>query len=93
MILDNLINLILWVLNNLLLPIFPTNFPLLNYDGYVLMLEGFENNLTHSFSIINKIFPMELVLTFIIVVIGAEILLFSFKVIMWIINIVRGAGA
>lgn len=93
MILDNLINLILWVLNNWLLPLFPSNLPFLDFNNFVLMLENLKTDIVYAFSFLGKIFPIDLLLALILVVITAEILLFGFKSVMWIINIVRGAGA
>jgi hypothetical protein len=90
---DSLVDLVNWIIQTLIFPIFPDNFPLLSSNTYFNTLQGLKGNFIFAFSGIDKFFPIQLLLTFLLVIIVAELILFAIKMMMWFLNLVRGAGA
>ena len=89
---DILITIVIWLYKNTLL-LLPTEleiFPLATLTGY---LEALQGNLVYAFSGIAKLFPIELLLTIVSVIIAGEIILFGIKAGVFVINLVRGSGA
>jgi len=89
---DVLITIVIWLYKNtlLLLPTEVDIFPLATFAGY---LEGLQTNLVYAFSGIAKLFPIELLIIIISVVILGELILLGVKAGMFVINLVRGSGA
>lgn len=93
MIADALFTFIIWIWQNSILAILPfefSGFPLSTFKEYLDNMAGF---LGQSFSGINNVFPVYLLMSMIIVFILAEIILFSIKGIMYLVNLARGSGA
>lgn len=93
MVADALFIFIIWVWQNSILAILPfefTGFPLSTFQGY---LDGVSGFLSQSFSGINNVFPVYLLMSMMIVFVLAEIILFSIKGIMYLVNLARGSGA
>jgi hypothetical protein len=88
-----LIDVIIFVLNNTILRILPTeisNFSLQTFSGYI---SSGASNLITSWSFINNFFPVNFLLSLLGIIIVAEITLhFGFKGIKYIINVFRGSG-
>jgi len=93
MIADNLVDVANWLIQTLIYPLFPQNLPFLSYNTYVGVLNSIKTNEIYIFSVLNKFFPVSLLLIFIIVIISGEITLFLIKGVMFLINLVRGSGA
>jgi hypothetical protein len=90
---DSLVDLVNWLIQTIIFPLFPDNFPLLSSNTYFNTLQGLKGNFIFTFSVIDKFFPVQLLLTFLLVIIVAELGLFGIKAGMWLLNLVRGAGA
>ena len=90
---DSLVDLVNWLIQSLIFPIFPDNFPLLSANTYFNIIEGLKGNFIFTFSVIEKFFPIQLLLTFLLVIITAELVLFAIKLMTWLLNLVRGSGA
>ncbi len=90
---DSLVDLVNWLIQTIIFPIFPDNLPLLPSSTYLALLQSLKGNFIFSFSIIDKFFPIQLLLTFLIVIILAELILFAIKSMTWFLNLVRGSGA
>ncbi len=93
MIADGLIDIVNWVIQTFIYPLFRTNYPLLSYTEYQNILGGLKDNFIYTFSVIDKLFPVSLLLIFIGLIIFAEITLFVIKLGMWFLNLIRGSGA
>lgn len=88
---DIIISLITFLLQKLVLPLFPTNLPFLSFASFNSMLTGsLAHNLIYSFSGITEIFNLGLLFILLICIIFAEIILFGFRAGKWIIEILRG---
>jgi len=90
---DSLVDLVNWLIQSVIFPLFPADFPLLSSSTYFNILQSLKGNFIFTFSIIDKFFPIQLLLTFLIIIIAAELILFAIKMMMWFLNLVRGAGA
>ena len=92
-ILDFIINIIIWFLNNTTgkLPTEFSSFPINTFSDY---FTNGVNSLLTSFNFLELFLPIKLIFILLGVIIIAEILLhFGFKGIKYIINLLRGAGA
>ena len=90
---DILLSIVIFFIQKLLLPILPVSIPFLTYDDYIATLSGLKTDLVYSFSGLGLLFPMDLILIMVLVIIFAETTLFVFKMGKFIINLVRGSGA
>ncbi len=90
---DILLTIIIWLYQHTLLPLLPTQIDFLPIATYESTLEGLQGNLAYAFSGVNKLFPLDLLLGVILVIITAELILFLVKIAMFVINVVRGSGA
>lgn len=92
-ILDFLINIIIWFLDNTVgkLPTEFSGFPLADFSNNITA--GF-TSFASSFNFIELFFPLNTLFILLGVIIVAEILLhFGFKGVKYIINLIRGGGA
>lgn len=90
---DILLTIIIWLYQHTLLAVLPTQIGFLPIATYQSTLQGLEGNLAYAFSGVNKLFPLDLLLGIVLLIITAEIILFGVKIATFIINIVRGSGA
>jgi hypothetical protein len=90
---DILLSIVIFLIQRLLLPILPTSIPFLPYDSFVATLAGLKTDLTYSLSGLGLLFPADLLLAMILLIIFAETSLFVFRMGKFIINLVRGSGA
>lgn len=93
MLADTIFDAIIFLIQRFLLPVMPTDFLMFSFHDFENSLSGVSGMITKSFSGISNVFPVELVLYFIIILITAEVALFGIKGIMWVINVFRGSGA
>jgi hypothetical protein len=93
MVADSLIDVVNWVIQNFIYPLFPTNFPLLSYNSYNGILASLKTDFVFSFSIISKFLPITLLFTFLGVMLVAELVLVGIKIGIFFLNLVRGSGA
>jgi len=92
MIASGLVDIINYAIQTFISP-FPANFPLLSFDAYSSMLNSVSSYLIYAFSILDKVFPVYGFLTLILVMLGGELLLITFKTGVFIVNLIRGSGA
>jgi hypothetical protein len=89
---DIVITIVIWLYKGAI-SILPSEigfFPLATLTGY---LDGFKTNLVYSLSGISKLFPVDLALIIVSVIIAGELILFGVKAGIFVVNLIRGAGA
>jgi len=84
---------VIFIIQKMLLPIMPSNIPFLSLDTYNGFLQTAGANLVVAFSGLGDLFCIDFILTFILVILTAELLLFAWKSIVFILNVFRGSGA
>ena len=89
---DILLTIIIWLYENTL-ALLPEEMGFLPYDDFIGYLDSFKANLVYAFSGIAKIFPIELLLIIVSVIIAGELILFGVKAGMFLMNLIRGSGA
>lgn len=88
---DIVISLVIFLLQKLVLPLFPVNLPFLSFATFQSTLIGsLQHNLIYSFAGLTEFFNLQLLFIMVICMIFAEILLWAFRAGKWIIEIVRG---
>jgi hypothetical protein len=90
---DLIITAIIFLVQKLLLPALPTSIGFLPIASFTDTLNAIQANLIYSLSGINFFMPVDLLFALILLVIFAEMSLFTFKMGVFIINLVRGSGA
>lgn len=93
MLINGVFNVIIYFVERFILPVFPTNFVFYPISEFKDDLSAVESVLTKTFSGVSNIFPIDLVLAFVLIFFVAEIALFGIKGIFWLINVFRGSGA
>jgi len=89
---DILLTIVIWLYKNTLLQL-PNEIEFLSYATFVNYLDSFKTNLVYAFSGIAKLFPIDLLLIIISVIIAGEIILFGIKAGTFVVNLIRGSGA
>ena len=84
---------IIWLVQHLLLPLFPESLPVLSYGSYLSKLNTIEPVISNFLSPLNAIFDVNFLLTLIVSIFFLEFLAFSIRSLMWLINLFRGSGA
>ena len=93
MIADNLFTFFIWIIQHSILAVLPVevaSFPISQFQNTLNNISSF---LSASFSGISNVFPVYILIIMTIVVISFELILVGIKGVMYIINLVRGAGA
>lgn len=91
---DFIISIVNFFFAKLIVPILPTNLPLLPIDNLVAVLNSdVKNDIIYAFSGIGSIMPIDWILIVFCVIIFAEVLLVFIKMAMYLINLIRGSGA
>jgi hypothetical protein len=91
---DFLIEIAIFFLQNLILPILPTNFPLFPISKLSSFLNSdLKNDFIYAFSGVGKLFPIKFLILMVVFIISAEVILVFIKIGKFIINLVRGSGA
>lgn len=93
MIATGLVDVVNWLIQTFLYPLFKPNLPFLSYNSYVGVLNSIKTSEIYTFSVLNNFFPVALLLTLLGVILSGEITLFLIKGVMFLINLVRGSGA
>jgi hypothetical protein len=88
-----IITFVIWIYQNTLLRVLPTDLPLISFSQYSSMLAGLKQNFLTPLSTINGFFPVDIMLGIFVAILSAELILFAFKIGVFVINIFRGAGA
>lgn len=90
---DNLINVIIFVIQNTLLKILPVEISGFSISTFSSTFANATADLITAWKFINHFFPMDFLLSLLGIIITAEIILhFGFKGIKYIINVFRGSG-
>lgn len=90
---DFLLGIVDWFMAKFLLPILPnemSNLPIVEFQEHMVAIR---DSLGYSFSIINKFVSVSLFFGVVITIITAELILFSFKSVKFLLNLFRGSGA
>ena len=90
---DALINLITFCVQNFLLPLLPSQFPAYTLAQMVADLAQIEGTIVSALSGWGAIFPVLILILFLIIIMVSELALFTFKIIKFAINVIRGSGA
>jgi hypothetical protein len=91
---DLLLKIVIFLLQKIVIPILPTSLPFFPIEDLnAILVSDLKNDLIYSFSGIGKIMPVNLILIFVLVMIGGEITLMLVKMGFFIVNLVRGSGA
>ncbi len=93
MIIDTLINFLIWIYQNTLLKILPNDFSFFSFQDYLGYLNSARENLVPSLAAINQFFAIDVLLYCLAAMIAGELLLLGVKIVMYVINVFRGAGA
>jgi hypothetical protein len=93
MISNAIISFVIWLYQNTLLRILPTDLPFFSYSTYTGLLTSIQTNLLVPLSTINNVFPVGTMLLIFGAILSAELILFAVKIGTFIINVFRGAGA
>jgi hypothetical protein len=93
MLADKVFDVIIFLIQRLVLPVMPIDFLIFSFHDFETSLSGISGMIIKSFSGISNVFPVELVLYFVIIFLTAEVALFGIKSIFWLINVFRGSGA
>ena len=88
---DIVLSVITWIFQKLILPIFPTNLPLISYADFSSFLTGsVQHNLIYSFAGLNNLFNLQLLFILLATMIFAEILFWIVRVGIFIVKLIRG---
>lgn len=88
---DILINLIIFLLQKIVLPVLPTNLPLFSYADLNTLLTGsLEHNVIYSFAGLNNLMNLNLLFILLLSIIGAEFIFWLVKAGFFVIRLVRG---
>jgi len=88
---DIVLSAVIWLIQKLIIPILPVNLPFLSFNSFNDILNSsLKHNINYAFAGLNKLFNLELLFIILTVIIFAEILLWLFRVGLWIIKTVRG---
>lgn len=92
MVLDSIIEVVIWFLEHTILAVLPNEFAFLSFAEFQNGLINIQPDLIISLSGVNGILPVNFLLAIILIIITGEILLFGIKGMFWVINIIRGSG-
>jgi hypothetical protein len=88
---DIILSLITWIFQKLILPVIPTNLPLLSHSSFVDILNGtLQHNLIYSFSGLAPLFNLKLLFILLSSIIFAEIIFWLVRAGFFIVKLVRG---
>jgi len=90
---DAVLNIVIFLIQKLLLPILPTEFPILTLETLKNTLSEVQNNLVSALAPMNFFMPVNFFLGLLLFVLTAELLLIVFRMGVFIINLFRGSGA
>lgn len=91
---DLLLTLIIWLLQNMVLPILPTHMLGLSFDTFNNILNGtMKHNFIWGLAGLNRFIDLPLFFTIIGIIISAEIIFWGVKAGIFIWNSIRGSGA
>jgi hypothetical protein len=89
---DILLTIVIWLYKNTILNL-PDEIGFLPISTFAGYLDSFKTNISYALSGIAKLFPVDLLLILVSVIISGEILLFGIKGGTFVVNIIRGSGA
>lgn len=88
-----LINISLWLWANITSRFFPVDLPFISLATLQTALDDIKAVAQPMFNFMNPYFPLDIFFNLLLAIIGIYILSFTFKVVVFFINIVRGSGA
>jgi hypothetical protein len=88
---DIILSLITWVFQKLILPIIPTNLPLISCSAFTDILNGtLQHNLIYSFSGLAQLFNLKLLFILLSSIIFGEIIFWLIRTGFFIVKLIRG---
>lgn len=88
---DIIISIITWIFQKMILPVLPTNLPLMSYSAFEDVLTGtLQHNIIYSFAGISQIFNIQLLFILLTTIITGELLFWLVKAGLFIVKLVRG---
>lgn len=90
---DFFLKLIIFVLQKMVLPLFPVDLPNLSLNEFAGFLQGtLKHNLTWALAGMSSFFNIKLIFILLLSIITAEVLYWSVKAGIFLIKLIRGAG-
>lgn len=88
---DILLSIVIWIFQNLILPVLPENLPALSFASFQAILNGsLKHNLIYSFAGLGQLMNLKLLFTLTASIIFAELVFWLVKAGFFIIKMVRG---
>jgi len=88
---DILLSIVIWIFENLILPVLPQNLPALSFVSFEAILQGsLKHNLIYSFSGLANLMNLKLLFTLMASIIFAELVFWLVKAGFFIIKMIRG---
>jgi len=88
---DILLSIVIWIFENLILPVLPQNLPALSFVSFNEILQGsLKHNLIYSFSGLANLMNLKLLFTLLASIIFAELVFWLVKAGFFIIKMIRG---
>lgn len=90
---DIIISLITFIIQKMVVPLLPTNLPLISYSTFnTLLSSSLKHNLEWSFAGLNQLFNLQLLFILLSSMVFAEILFWLVRVALFVIKLIRGGG-
>jgi hypothetical protein len=90
---DILINLIIWIVQKIILPVLPVNIPYFSFDTFTEILSGsLKHNFIWGLAGLNQFMNLNLLFILVGVIITAEIIFWGLKAGIFVWKSVRGSG-
>jgi len=88
---DILLSLVIWIFQKLILPVLPTDLPLVSFDTFTATLEGtLQHNLTYSFAGLNQFFNLQLLFILLASIVFGEMLFWLVRAGFYLVKLIRG---
>lgn len=88
---DIVLSLITWLFQKLILPVLPTNLPLVSYSAFNNILTGtLKHNLIYSFAGLSQLFNLQLLFILLSSILVGELLFWLVRAGFFIIKLIRG---
>jgi hypothetical protein len=90
---DGLINFLIWLINNSILKVLPTEISFFPLSQLTSIFDNIGGSIATTFSFISFLVPTTLLLTLVRLIIFGEVLLFGIRGVKYVMNLARGSGS
>lgn len=88
---DIILSVLIWIFQKLILPVLPTNLPLVSFDVFTATLNGtLKHNLIYSFAGLNELFNLKLLFILLGSIMVGEVMFWLVRAGLYIAKLVRG---